>query len=129
MNTPPSLDARYVSLATSRRDGREVRTPVWLVRLDGRYYAFSAADAGKVKRVRAQGRARLAPCDARGGNEGQWHPVRARIVEDPRLIAAAHAALRAKYGWQMLALDCLSRLAGRYDRRAYLEFELEAESA
>ena len=125
MAAADALDTRYVNLATSRRDGREVLTPVWLARLGTRYYVFSADDAGKVKRVRAQGRARLAPCSARGALRGEWHAARARVVDDPALLNAGYAALRAKYGWQMRLLDWLSRLAGRYHRRAVIELELE----
>ena len=40
-------DAQYVSLATYRRDGREVRTPVWVAGDAGRLYVFSEAAAGK----------------------------------------------------------------------------------
>ena len=41
--------AQYVSLATFRRDGRQVRTPVWVAPHEGRLYVFSECDAGKVK--------------------------------------------------------------------------------
>jgi uncharacterized protein len=56
---------KYVSLATYRRNGVEVKTPVWIAKVAGRYYVFSAGDAGKVKRIRATPRVRLAPCDWR----------------------------------------------------------------
>jgi uncharacterized protein len=52
--------AKYVSLATYRRNGVEVRTPVWIARAADRYYIFSAGDAGKVKRIRATPRVRMA---------------------------------------------------------------------
>jgi PPOX class probable F420-dependent enzyme len=122
---PFPLTARYVNLATRRRDGREVRTPVWFASVAGRLYVFSSADVGKVKRVRAQGRARLAPCTMRGRVTGDWSAARARLATDPATVAAAYAALRAKYGWQMRLLDCLSKLAGRYEARAMIELELE----
>src|SRR5262249_12572995 len=57
---------RYLSLATFRSSGAEVRTPVWFASFGGKLYVFSAGDAGKVKRLRRSSRARLAPCDARG---------------------------------------------------------------
>ena len=121
----PFNDSRYVSLATRRRDGREVLTPVWIARVGDRHYVFSAADTGKVKRVRAQGRARLAPCTMRGRVRGEWAAASARIVTDPATIAAAYSALHAKYGWQMRLLDWLSKLAGRYEARAIIELQLE----
>lgn len=115
---------RYVSLASFRRDGREVRTPIWFAGRDGRFHAFSAGDAGKVKRIRANERVRLAPCTANGAITGAWVDACGTIASEEAEIAAAYAALRAKYGWQMWALDALARLTGRYGRRAVLTLEL-----
>lgn len=117
--------ARYVSLATFRRDGREVRTPVWIAGEGRRYWVFSEGSAGKVKRIRANGRARVADCDFRGRLLGDWIEGRARILRDPDQIARGYAALRRKYGWQMKVGDLASKLSGRYHRRALLELELE----
>ena len=111
---------RYLSLATFRRDGREVATPIWFANEGGSLVAFSAGDAGKVKRLRNSPRARVAACDARGRITGPWHEARAEIVNDSAAIARGLAALRAKYGWMMLLADFFSRLTGRYQRRAYL---------
>jgi len=57
--------ARYLSLATFKRDGSEVPTPVWFAELDGSLYAFSERRAGKIKRLRNSPRARVAICDGR----------------------------------------------------------------
>ena len=115
---------RYLSLATFRRDGRAVATPVWFAEVGGRFYVFTAGDSGKVKRLRAGNRARVAACDARGGLQGPWRDVTARVVDDRALIGRAHAAMRAKYGWQVRLLDLASRLSGRIKRRAWIEIAL-----
>jgi len=115
---------RYVSLASYRRNGREVRTPVWLAEVDGRYYLFSEGKAGKVKRIRANGRARLAACDLRGRVKSDWFEARGRIVSDVGRVERAYAALRRKYGWQMRIGDFFSKLSGRFDQRAIVELEL-----
>jgi uncharacterized protein len=112
---------RYVSLTTFRRSGAQVATPVWFAAVDGRLYVVSAGDSGKVKRIRNSARVRLAPCDARGGMRGPWQEATARVVTDGTLIGRAHAALRAKYGWQVRLLDLVSTLTGRAKRRAWLE--------
>src|SRR5262245_41274946 len=114
---------RYLSLATFRRDGREVATPIWFAADTGAFYAFSAGDAGKVKRLRNSPRARIAACDARGRVHGEWHDARAYLVNDPAQRTRADAALHAKYGWQMWLADTASRLTGRYGKRAYLRIE------
>lgn len=115
---------RYISLATFRRTGAEVRTPVWFVAVDGKVYLFTAGESGKVKRLRRSSRARVAPSDMRGLIRGVWWDVAARIVTEPRAIERAHAALRAKYGWQMWLGDLFSRLTGRIRRRAWIEIEV-----
>jgi PPOX class probable F420-dependent enzyme len=120
--TAAELDQhRYMSLATFRRSGAEVATPVWFAAVDGKLYVVSAGSAGKVKRVRYAGRARVAPCDVRGGLRGAWQDAGARVITDAGLIGRARTALRAKYGWQVRIFDFVSRLTGRAKRRAWLE--------
>jgi PPOX class probable F420-dependent enzyme len=58
--------ANYVSLTTYRRDGRPVPTPVWHAVSGGELYIVSEARAGKVKRIRRDGRVVVAVCDRRG---------------------------------------------------------------
>lgn len=115
---------RYVSLATFRRSGAEVRTPVWCAAVDGKIYVFTAGESGKIKRLRHSLRARVAPSDMRGHVRGEWCAATARIVTEPRVIERAHAALRAKYGWQMWTGDLFSRITGRIRRRAWIEIEV-----
>ena len=111
-------------LATFRRTGAEVRTPVWFAAADGKLYLFTAGESGKVKRLRHSSRARVAPSDMRGRVHGEWRDAAARIVTEPRVVERAHAALRAKYGWQVRLGDLFSRLTGRIRRRAWIEIEL-----
>jgi len=116
--------ASYVSLATFRRNGRAVETPVWLALHDERFYVFTAGDSGKVKRLRNDPHIRVAACTARGRITGPWSDGTARIVSDAATLEAAYGALRAKYGWQLAITDLLSRLSGRYARRLMLELDL-----
>ena len=120
---------RYMSLATFRRSGAEVATPVWFAMSGGKLYVFTAGDSGKVKRLRHTSRARVAPSDGRGLVQGGWRSATAALVTDSQVIERAHAALRTKYGWQILLADLFSRLTGRFRRRAWIEVELHAEAA
>lgn len=120
---------RYVSLATFRRNGREVRTPVWIARdpddPEGRRcFVYTNAKSGKVKRIRANGRARLAPCDARGRLRGDWVDARARVAEDPVEVERGFTSIVSKYGWQMRLALLASRVSGRYADRCILGLEL-----
>lgn len=124
MASQETRSARYVSLATFRRSGKAVATPVWAAYRDGIYYVFSAGDAGKVKRLRNSPRARLAKCDVRGKLLGEWHEARAELIKESGQIEVALNALRAKYGLAMRLADIGARLAGRFHKRAYIGVKL-----
>ena len=58
---------KYALLVTFRRDGTPVPTPVWFgIGADGNVYVESFVEAGKLKRLRNDPRAVLAPCTVRG---------------------------------------------------------------
>ena len=117
-------DARYFNLATFRKNGVAVETPVWFAPSGTTFYVFSAGEAGKVKRIRNSARARVAPCDGGGRVLGDWSEATARLLNDRAEIERAYAALRARYGWQMRITDAFSLLSGRYHRRALIAVEL-----
>ncbi len=122
-------EERYVSLASFRRDGRTVETPVWVAERGGKLYVFTEAAAGKVKRLRRDARVRVAPCNYRGALRGAWTDGSAQIVSDAATEAIAYDALIEKYGWQMRLANLSSRLTGRIDARAVLEISLDAEGS
>lgn len=117
--------APYISLATFRKSGAMVATPVWCAAHDGRLYLFSAGATGKVKRLRNSPRARVAECDFKGKLAGQWTDAAAYLLEDPAEIAAALQALRQKYGWQMRLADSGAKLTGRFAKRVYIRVEID----
>jgi uncharacterized protein len=83
MNTEklaPFRDGKYISIETFKKNGAGVKTPVWYVLHDGKFYFYSEADSWKVKRIRNNGRVRIAPCDMRGNVKGDWIDARAQIV-------------------------------------------------
>lgn len=121
---------QYLNLTTFRKNGAAVPTPVWFVQLGDRLYVYTDPSSGKVKRVRLNGRARVAPSDARGKPLAEFLPARARLVQDPALGQAAHRAFTRKYGLMFLGFYWMGRLRGR--RSVFIEVELgeaTAESA
>jgi PPOX class probable F420-dependent enzyme len=111
----------YVNLASFRRDGREVRTPVWIAPDGERLVVYTNAKSGKVKRIRNGARVRLAPCDMRGALRGDWLEARARVLDDPAERDRALEAVVRKYALQMRAARLLARLSGRWAARAAIE--------
>jgi dimethylaniline monooxygenase (N-oxide forming) len=88
---------RYALVVTFRRDGTPVATPVWAACADGRAYVRAERHSGKVKRLRHDSRALLAPCTTSG------RPLGAPLQAEGRVLAAdeeriAERALAARYG-------------------------------
>jgi PPOX class probable F420-dependent enzyme len=125
-STAASLgEARYLALTTFRRDGRAVTTPIWPAALHGRLYFGTTRDTGKVRRLRANPRVRVAPCNANASRMlGDWQDGAARHVADESTRQAFVSALRSKYGWQYRLVMLLYRLRGAYRHRAVYEIEL-----
>lgn len=122
-------NARYINFATWRKNGKEVRTPVWFAATNtNTFYCFSAANAGKVKRLRNSNRSRIATCDARGGNLGDWVDSSAHIVSNVQEIEAAYNLLKHKYGLQMTITNLFSWLSGRINNREVIRIELGSSS-
>lgn len=117
-------EANYLSLGTFRKNGAEVRTPVWFAASGETLYLFSNGAAGKVKRLRNSPRARVAPCDVRGRILGEWRDAQACLLEAEADKKLAHQALRARYGWQMAMLDFFAGLFGRASQREFIAVRL-----
>ena len=87
---------KYISLATLRRNGQEVWTPVWFAEHAGRLYIMTHSDSGKYKRIRNHPQVRIAPCTVRGKVTGAWIEGQARIL-DRAEEGVARQALARKY--------------------------------
>ena len=91
---------KYLNLETFKKSGEGMKTPVWfaadpasdLASDAARLYAYTIGNSGKVKRIRNNGRVRIAPCDMRGNLLGEWVEARAEIV----------AGADAEYGNRLL---------------------------
>ena len=102
---------KYISLATFRKNGEAVYTPVWFGEDNDELYVKSRSDSGKYKRIRNNPQVRIAPCTVRGKITGPEFPATARILpaEDwPR----AQRVLERKY-W-LTRLSFLSRKENVY---------------
>lgn len=103
---------KYVNLATYRKNGTAVYTPVWFAEEGDQLYIYSLANAGKVKRIRNNPRIKIAPCDVRGKVKGKWVEAEARIVEASE-SEHGHKLLNKKYGMLKSIGDFFSKLRKR----------------
>ena len=103
---------KYISLETFRRNGDAVRTPVWFAEADGALYVYSLADAGKVKRIRATPRVRVAPCDMRGNLKGDWLEAEARVVDGAEAQRGQELLKKKYWPWKSIG-GFFTRLRGQ----------------
>jgi uncharacterized protein len=73
-------DQKYISLATFRKNGSPVYTPVWFGERDDKLYVMTRSDSGKYKRIRNNPKVRIAPCTMRGKITGPESEATARIL-------------------------------------------------
>jgi PPOX class probable F420-dependent enzyme len=98
-------NARYLNLETYRRNGAGVRTPVWFAAApppSSKLYIYAIADSGKVKRIRRNSAARIAPCDMRGTVTGAWVDVVVELVAGEEFKLGMRLLDRKYFPWKQL---------------------------
>ena len=121
-------DNKFIRLTTFRRSGEPVHTVVWHVLVDGALFVHTGDQTGKAKRLRANGRAEIAPSGPRGRIAGEAVEATGTPldVEDPRLAAA----FRAKYGFQYRAVGLTAGLRRkRIGVSTFFRFETVPDNA
>jgi PPOX class probable F420-dependent enzyme len=108
---------QYLNLETYRKDGSAVRTPVWFVREGDSLYVWTQANSGKAKRIRRNGRVRIAPSKAEGTPLGEWLDARAEADDSPAALAHVQTLMRRKYGLAFRGFQMMGKLQNaRYTR-------------
>jgi uncharacterized protein len=101
---------KYLNLETYRKNGTGVRTPVWfaadpstnLDSHDAKIFVYTTGDSGKVKRIRNNGRVKIAPCNSRGGLLGEWVEAQAEIVTGDRAVHGMNLLNKKYMPWKQL---------------------------
>jgi PPOX class probable F420-dependent enzyme len=87
---------KYISLKTFYKSGKGVATPVEFADKDGKLYVNTRKKSWKVKRIRGNSRAKIAPCTIRGKLLGGEINVTVRILFDDEEVSIAKQALDEK---------------------------------
>jgi PPOX class probable F420-dependent enzyme len=87
---------RYISLATFRKNGVPVYTPIWFAEDDNKLYFMTYSKLGKCKRIRNNPQVKIAPCTMRGKITGPEFPATVRVMR-PEEFARARQAIKQKY--------------------------------
>jgi uncharacterized protein len=87
---------RYISLATFRKSGVAVHTPIWFAEDDNKLYFMTNSKLGKVKRIRNNPQVKIAPSTIRGKINGPEFPATVRVMQ-PEEFARVRRLINAKY--------------------------------
>jgi PPOX class probable F420-dependent enzyme len=94
---PPAISGqRYISLATFRKNGTPVYTPVWFGEENGRLYVMTGSKMGKTKRLRNNPKVKIAPSTIRGKITGPEFPATVRFLK-PEEFPHATKLIKDKY--------------------------------
>jgi len=86
----------YISLATFRKNGVAVYTPIWFAEDNNKLYLMTSSKTGKYKRIRNSPQVKIAPCTIRGKITGPEFPATARILP-PEEFARVRRMINEKY--------------------------------
>ncbi len=111
----------YIALETFRKNGEGVITPVWAVAEQDKLYVWTVSTSGKIKRIRTNGRVRIAVCDARGTLKSDWVDAQARVLDTPADVAKQQQRTAAKYGLQFQLISLMGKLRRDNTPRAAVE--------
>jgi PPOX class probable F420-dependent enzyme len=98
---------KYINLETFRKNGQDVRTPVWFAGepeqdQPEKLYAYSTANSGKAKRIRNNPHVRVAPCDVRGKLLGEWIDARVETVTGQEADHGMNLLNKKYFPWRQL---------------------------
>jgi len=81
MRIPSEIHGQhYISLATFRKSGVPVYTPIWFAEEDDKILFMTNSKLGKVKRIRNNPQVKIAPCTLRGKITGPEFSATARVL-------------------------------------------------
>lgn len=96
---------KYICLASFRKSGAAVYTPLWFAENDGKLYVMTRSDSGKYKRIRNNPDVRVAYCTMRGKIIGPEHAATVRILPADnwpatrKLLARKYWLMRLPFLW------------------------------
>lgn len=101
---------KYLNLETFKKSGEGVKTPIWFAAepsadLDSsaaKLYVYTIGVSGKVKRIRNNGRVKIAPCDMRGKVLGDWLDARAEIVTGEEAEHGTRLLNKKYFPWKQI---------------------------
>ena len=119
MNLNNFTEAEYINLITYKRDQSSVTTPVWVAAFSNSLVVTTSLNAGKVKRVRNNGKATIYITNQNGSKKlSESLDLKATLIEDLDLKKQATDLIRKKYGMMAKMI-----MKGPDEQRAIIKLE------
>ncbi len=119
MNLNNFTEAEYINLITYKRDKSSVTTPVWVAAFSNSLVVTTSLNAGKVKRVRNNGKATIYITNQNGSKKlSESLDLKATLIEDLDLKKQATDLIRKKYGMMAKMI-----MKGPDEKRAIIKLE------
>lgn len=103
---------QYLNIESLRKNGEAVKTPVWFAQDGETLHVWTQADSGKAKRIRRDGKIRIAPSTGAGEPIGVWVPAQAQTDESPEAIKQVTKMMKKKYGVMFSVFGFIGRMRG-----------------
>ena len=99
MNLKDFSDIEYINLITYKKDKTPITTPVWVANFSNSLVVTTSLNAGKVKRVRNNGKATIYITNQNGSKKlSESLDLKASLIEDEDMKKHAADIIRKKYG-------------------------------
>ncbi len=111
--------ARYISLATFKRNGTGVASAVWITGTGGAYAFTTGHVAWKTKRLHHNPAVEVRVCDFRGRVKpgASTYTGTGEVLASAEAITAVERALATKYGWQFGLTKVADRVKSMFGRQ------------
>jgi PPOX class probable F420-dependent enzyme len=113
---------QFMNIETFRKNGQGVKTPVWFAQDGNTLHVWTEANTGKAKRIRRDGKVRIAPATASGEALGEWITAKAQTNETPEAVKYTEKLMRKKYGIMFPIFGLLGKLRGG---KKYISIRIE----
>ena len=99
MNLKDFSGVEYINLITYKKDKTPITTPVWVADFSNSLVVTTSFNAGKVKRVRSNGKATIYTTNQNGTKQlSDSLDLEASLIEDEDMKKQAADVIRKKYG-------------------------------
>ena len=93
------IDVEYINLITYKKDKTPVTTPVWVADYSNSLVITTSLNAGKVKRIRNNGKATIYVTNQSGSKKlSESLDLQASLIDEPSVKKQAADVIRKKYG-------------------------------